>query len=329
MKFTDLLSKERHSPLLFNHNFVNFDYTEGKYPLKVQAVDMENNLVRKINCKYLIGCEGVHSRIRESIGGELIGDLGISDFINIHFRSQQLGEEIKKKNVHAMLYFIYNTKIATILVNHSTETGEFVLQTPYFPPIQELSDVNSEEAKNMVLSSINSDKTTGNFLFSEKEIPEITEIDEILGVGHWTMSACASDVMGDHHRNIYIAGDSAHSVPPAGGYGMNAGLGDAHNLAFKIADAELNNNTKGLKFYSKERGFMNRLTAKYAKQNFKKGESIVNKLNVDLRTFKSFSNNLHNVLPGFLSSIFSKGAVNIAKNIALQLSMNSYLLQQK
>ena len=92
--------------------------------------------------------------------------------------------------------------------------------------------------------------------------------------------------MGDHQKNIYIAGDSAHSVPPAGGYGMNAGLSDAHNLAYKIADAEHNGNNEGLRFYDKERRFMNRLTAKFANQNFQKGESIVNKLNVDLSTFK-------------------------------------------
>lgn len=46
-----------------------------------------------------------------------------------------------------------------------------------------------------------------------------------------------------HHRcvdsfskgNIFLAGDSAHIHSPAGGQGMNTGLIDAHNLAWKLA----------------------------------------------------------------------------------------------
>ena len=32
-------------------------------------------------------------------------------------------------------------------------------------------------------------------------------------------------------------GDAAHRFPPSGGFGMNSGLQDAHNLAWKIAYA--------------------------------------------------------------------------------------------
>jgi 2-polyprenyl-6-methoxyphenol hydroxylase-like FAD-dependent oxidoreductase len=30
-------------------------------------------------------------------------------------------------------------------------------------------------------------------------------------------------------------GDAAHAVPPMGAFGMNTGIADAHNLAWKIA----------------------------------------------------------------------------------------------
>jgi hypothetical protein len=53
----------------------------------------------------------------------------------------------------------------------------------------------------------------------------------------------------------YIAGDAAHIHTPAGGQGMNTGIQDAYNLAWKIAytlNGEVNNDV--LKSYSVERG---------------------------------------------------------------------------
>ncbi|KIX02969.1 uncharacterized protein Z518_06519 [Rhinocladiella mackenziei CBS 650.93] len=40
-----------------------------------------------------------------------------------------------------------------------------------------------------------------------------------------------SSLRGDDYR----AGDAAHSFPPTGGLGLNSGIGDVHNLAYKIA----------------------------------------------------------------------------------------------
>ena len=44
--------------------------------------------------------------------------------------------------------------------------------------------------------------------------------------------------MVDRYRagRVFLAGDSAHVHPPAGGLGMNTGIQDAHNLAWKLAN---------------------------------------------------------------------------------------------
>jgi 2-polyprenyl-6-methoxyphenol hydroxylase-like FAD-dependent oxidoreductase len=39
---------------------------------------------------------------------------------------------------------------------------------------------------------------------------------------------------GDVNR-VFLAGDSAHAFPPSGGFGLNTGIGDAFNLAHKLA----------------------------------------------------------------------------------------------
>lgn len=42
-------------------------------------------------------------------------------------------------------------------------------------------------------------------------------------------------------NNIVLVGDSAHGMPPAGGFGMNTGIQDAHNLAHRINILHQNN----------------------------------------------------------------------------------------
>ena len=34
---------------------------------------------------------------------------------------------------------------------------------------------------------------------------------------------------------VFLAGDSAHRIPPAGGLGLNSGFGDVQNLTWKMA----------------------------------------------------------------------------------------------
>jgi putative polyketide hydroxylase len=57
---------------------------------------------------------------------------------------------------------------------------------------------------------------------------------EIIATGLWQLSALIADRFS--LGRVFLAGDSAHTLPPArGGYGANTGIEDAHNLAWKIA----------------------------------------------------------------------------------------------
>ncbi len=41
-----------------------------------------------------------------------------------------------EKGTAGMLYFLYSRDMVAVLVCHDIEAGEFVLQLPYFPPIE-------------------------------------------------------------------------------------------------------------------------------------------------------------------------------------------------
>ena len=59
----------------------------------------------------------------------------------------------------------------------------------------------------------------------------------ILSIKIWSMHAEVASRYTNIGRPLtcFLVGDAAHRFPPAGGFGMNTSLQDAHNLAWKLA----------------------------------------------------------------------------------------------
>jgi hypothetical protein len=58
----------------------------------------------------------------------------------------------------------------------------------------------------------------------------------IRAVRTWTMTAQVAERY--REQRVFLVGDAAHRFPPTGGLGLNTGVQDAHNLAWKIAAVE-------------------------------------------------------------------------------------------
>src|SRR5258706_10778485 len=56
---------------------------------------------------------------------------------------------------------------------------------------------------------------------------------EMLYVGKWRQNLLLADRYQD--GRVFLAGDAVHLVIPTGGLGMNSGVGDATDLAWKLA----------------------------------------------------------------------------------------------
>jgi hypothetical protein len=88
--------------------------------------------------------------------------------------------------------------------------------------------------------------------------PKLADLQEVLDrlspepvtAGHlrWSSVFRISHRLVDHYGRgrVFIAGDAAHIHPPTGGQGMNTGIQDAYNLAWKLALAVEDRAAEGL-----------------------------------------------------------------------------------
>lgn len=75
----------------------------------------------------MVGADGVKSLVRQNLGIEMIGNKNLQNFVNVHFRSKDVGRKMIENNDTGMLYFLYNSDLVSVLVCHDIEQGEFVL----------------------------------------------------------------------------------------------------------------------------------------------------------------------------------------------------------
>lgn len=67
-----------------------------------------------------------------------------------------------------------------------------------------------------------------------RQLLKLPELEmEVMHVNHWVLDR----VVADKYRvgRVFIAGDAAHRRPPASGLGLNTGIEDAQNIAWKLA----------------------------------------------------------------------------------------------
>ena len=159
---------------------------------------------------FLIGADGARSRVRDLIGAKMVGRSGLSHHYNIIFRAPGWSEAHK----HGP---------ATIYWQIGKDGGSAL----------------SPMDRNDIWAFGPGGAKPGHSLPKEEAaalIRERTGIDlpiEVLSADSWA----ANELLADHYsdRRIILAGDACHLHPPAGGYGMNMGVGDGVDLGWKIA----------------------------------------------------------------------------------------------
>lgn len=205
------------SSLLRAHELVGFerraDERGGGVVASVRAAGGDEF---QVEASALVGCDGAHSFVRRHMGVRLDGPPPLQHFVSVHFRAPGLAPRLARQSP-AMLYFVFHPRVIAVLVAHNIEKGEWVAQIPYFPPLQQADDLDTATCESLLRTCVGNDAV---------------RLD-VVSMSPWKMSAKVAQRLSS--GPVFLAGDAAHQFPPAGAFGMNTGLQDAHNLCWKLA----------------------------------------------------------------------------------------------
>jgi len=167
----------------------------------------------EVRSRWVIAADGASSRVRRQLGIALLGPDRLQSFVMIHVEAN-LRALVRERP--AIIYWIVDPEHPASLIAHDIERT-WVLMHPFDPETESVDDYDEARAARLFRHAVG-------------------RTDVELAVRHvnvWHMTSQVAERYRD--GRVLLAGDSAHRFPPAGGMGMNTGIQDAHNLAWKLA----------------------------------------------------------------------------------------------
>lgn len=168
----------------------------------------------QVRAEYVIGADGAQCTIRRQLGVPMLGEENVYDSVNVLLNADLRPWTADRP---AALYFIEHPKMrATFLTINGIDRWGFLVNSLAAYGYK-ASDFTAERSAELVRTAAG-----------------VADLDvKILGVVPWTASARVAE----RYRTgrVFLAGDAAHEMPPTGGFGMNTGVQDVHNLAWKLA----------------------------------------------------------------------------------------------
>jgi 2-polyprenyl-6-methoxyphenol hydroxylase-like FAD-dependent oxidoreductase len=201
-----------------SYGFMLDKFVEEADCVVAELTDAEG-IAHVVRCKWLIGCDGAHSKVRSALGLSFEGERYPQTFaladVDVDWtlpRGPMYRFE-KTDPKHA------NTSAAAVPIRGSTRRYRLSMIVP-------------EEQASALAGVGTPDFAVMRGLLLPL-LPEGTQLSSM----RWSSVYRVSHRIASAYRRgrVLIAGDAAHIHPPVGGQGMNTGLQDAHNLAWKLA----------------------------------------------------------------------------------------------
>ncbi|RTL64988.1 MAG: FAD-dependent oxidoreductase [Hyphomicrobiales bacterium] len=178
---------------------------------QAEARDLDTGATFTISAQYVVGCDGARSLVRHAIGATLTGTPVIQRVQSSYIRAPGL---LARMGEPAWMTLSLNTRrCGTVVAIDGRET--WLIH----------NHLNREEE---TFETVDRDASIRNILGVGPDFSY-----EILSKEDWVGRRLVADRF--RQARIFISGDAAHLWMPYAGYGMNAGIADAANLAWLLS----------------------------------------------------------------------------------------------
>ena len=171
--------------------------------------DRDSGVTERISADYLVACDGAKSGVRDRLGITMTGDPQLSFEVNIYFESDRVFRDGERPSVLSWL------------VRPNGMWGG-------------LSAIDGRRLWRLWLSQMPPD-TDIAALDAGRHIRDAVGEDvpfKVVGVLPWLRQQRVADEF--HRGRVFLCGDAVHNLTPTGGFGMNTGIQDAVDLAWKL-----------------------------------------------------------------------------------------------
>ena len=202
--------------IFFNHSFVDFEETEDGVLTTIE--DRATGEYYQVQSRYLLACDGGRA-IGPKLGIAMDGHLAVATSVSVHF-SADLSPWFPDSE----------TLMCTIL---NPDTGAPCTLLACGP---DAWGARSPEWCVHMMSFAGDHKQwdDATAIAAMKRTIGLPDLDiEVHMINRWPLDAVVASRF--KAGRVFLLGDAAHRMPPAGGNGLNTAIQDSYNLAWKLA----------------------------------------------------------------------------------------------
>jgi 2-polyprenyl-6-methoxyphenol hydroxylase-like FAD-dependent oxidoreductase len=204
------------------------NFTQNQENVTVTLHNSAEDKEIQVRCKYLVGCDGVKSTIREQLKIQLVGSPYKDFFIIADVHLKNFNYELDRRYTFSDEYYHM----------HFAHLGSNLFRV-FITYYEEF--VNEEHYQLWVGNcQTNLEASQQTLQWFQKQIDQLQLdfklYDPIRFSSYKVFLGYAEE---SRKERVFLAGDAAHSHTPHGGQGMNTGVMDGHNLGWKLAHTVL------------------------------------------------------------------------------------------
>jgi 2-polyprenyl-6-methoxyphenol hydroxylase-like FAD-dependent oxidoreductase len=188
-------------------------------------LDLAGGTAEEARFRYVVGCDGAHSAVRHALGIAFEGEAFPMMFMlgDVH-----IAWDLPRGMALRALRLVKDAAPDMFIAIPLPEPGRYrvsMLAPPELAPAGGPDHGIQSEAHGPDLGDIQA--------IADDLVPGKPRVSDL----RWSSMFRISMRLAEHYRRgrVFIAGDAAHIHPPTGGQGMNTGIQDAYNLAWKLA----------------------------------------------------------------------------------------------